>query len=163
MDRWRRSWFEWNTHSTVQENRVLSIYSIFLSLLDSGKAYKLSKLCEWFFILNYFNSSDSAISLHFMEWPKVIVNPLSPFCTKSFLEQRSFINVVIISFENVDFFHAQLVGLDVCLDFPLHNFCDLLAASETLFEIAFDNNEGSPQIPEHFIYSANLQTRHFWL
>ena len=68
-----------------------------------------------------------------MEWPKVIVNPLSPFWNKSFLEQRSFINVVI-NFENVDFFHAQL-GLDVCLDFLLHNFFDLLAASETVFEM----------------------------
>ena len=87
-----------------------------------------------FFILNYFNSNDSTISLHFMEWPKVILYHLSIFCTKSFLEQPSFINVIIISFENVDSFHAQL-GLDVCLDFPLHNLWDLLAASETLFEM----------------------------
>ena len=62
----------------------------------------------------------------------MIVNPLSSFCNKSFLEQRSFINDVIINFENV--FHAQL-GFDVCNDFLLHNFCDLLTASETLFEM----------------------------
>ena len=110
---WRR--FERNTHSTVQENRVLSVYSIFF-YNGIVEKHKLSKLCEWFFIHNYFNSSDSTISLHFMEWPKVIVNPLFPFWNKSFLEQRSFINVVVINFENVDFFHAQL-GLDVCLDF----------------------------------------------
>ena len=133
MDGWRRPWFEWNTHSTVQENRVLSIYSNFLHYGIVEK-HKFRKLCEWFFILNYFNSSDSTIFLHFMKWPKVIVILLSPFCNKSFLEQRSFIIVVIINFKNVYFFHAQL-GLNVCPDFPLHNFCDLLAASDTFFEM----------------------------
>ena len=68
-----------------------------------------------------------------MKWPKVIVILLSPFCNKSFLEQRSFIIVVVINFKNVHFFHAQL-GLNVCPDFPLHNFCDLLAASETFLK-----------------------------
>ena len=151
----------------IQENRFRSIYSIFL---HNGivEKHKLSKLCEWFFILNYFNSSDSTISLHFIEWPKVILYHLSIFCTKSFLEQPSFINVVIISFENVDSFHAQL-GLDVCLDFPLHNLWDLLAASETLFEMhliimkAFHTSRNTSYIqlgckPETFEFTVIIYT-----
>ena len=64
-------WMETPSHSSREPCSFYLFH--FPPKWDGWEAYKLSKLCKRFVILNYLNWSDSAISFHFMDWPKVIV------------------------------------------------------------------------------------------
>ena len=89
---------KWNTHSTVQENCVLSIYSIFLHYgIVEKHINEVNCMNDFLFLIIWIQVILPYLFILWNDLKWLWLYVLSPFCNKSFLKQRSFIIVVIIN------------------------------------------------------------------